>query len=285
MKNILITGASGQVGLEIQQLSEQYPTYKFYFTNKDTLNVINTADIKCFCIKNNIHSIINCAAYTEVEQAENDIQLCNAINNIGTQNLSTVALELNIQLIHLSTDYVFDGTKQTPYTENDATNPLNIYGKTKCMGDRAMKQINPKNSIIIRTSWVYSTFGSNFVKTMLKLADIKEELPIVSDQIGNPTNAANLAKTILDILPNIKNKDVEIYHYSNEGDCSWYEFACEIFHQTQKKCKVTPIASSQYPYKAKRPLYTSLNKSKIKNTFGIEIPDWKTSLQDCLKKL
>ncbi|MGY6649901.1 dTDP-4-dehydrorhamnose reductase [Wenyingzhuangia sp. IMCC45574] len=285
MSNILVTGATGQVGSEIKKLSEQYVQFKFYFTASLDLNITDLAKVKEYCSKHSIDVIINCAAYTNVEKAEDAIEDCFAVNHVGTQNLAIVAKELNLKLVHISTDYVFDGTNSQAYLETDSTNPNNVYGASKLKGEQALKEINPLNSIIIRTSWVYSSFGSNFVKSMLQLAKTKKELKIVSDQVGTPTYAADLAKTILEIVPKIKNTSVEIYNYSNNGNCSWYDFAKEIFSQTATEIKVSPITTSEFPTKAKRPLFSILDKEKIKSTFGITIPHWKESLTQCLKNI
>ena len=192
-------------------------------------------------------------------------------------NFAQIAKDKNIKLIHISTDYVFDGTNHKPYVETDTPNPQSVYGKTKLDGELAMQQINPANSIIIRTSWVYSKFGNNFVKTMLRLAETRDEISVVADQIGSPTNAADLAEAILNILPQVSNETVELFHYSNEGVCSWYDFAKAIFEI--KKFYYTPIRSTQYPTPAERPYYSVLNKSKIKEVYGIEIPYWTDSLK------
>ncbi|ANW96835.1 NAD(P)-dependent oxidoreductase [Wenyingzhuangia fucanilytica] len=285
MNNILVTGANGQLGSEIQNLAKDYKTSHFFFTDVSDLDITNIEKVRDFCTTHQIKTIINCAAYTAVDKAEEQTELCNAVNHIATVNLSTVAKELNIKLIHTSTDYVFNGKNHVPFKENDLTDPINVYGKTKLLGEEAMININPKHSIIIRTSWVYSTYGNNFVKTMLKLSETREQLTIIADQVGSPTYAYDLAKTILEIIPKINNDQVEVYHYSNEGVCSWYDFAYEIFHQTNTNCKVLPIETKDYPTAAERPQYSVMNKSKIKNTFDIEIPHWKTSLANCLKKL
>lgn len=285
MNNILVTGAHGQLGSEINSLKENYADNHFFFTDVKDLDITNLEEIDQFCIQNNINTIINCAAYTAVDKAETDVDLCNAVNNTATEYLATIAKKHQIKFIHVSTDYVFNGINHVAFVENDTPNPINIYGKTKWLGEQAMLKINPKNSIIIRTSWVYSSYGANFVKTMLKLAETKTELNIIADQIGTPTYAYDLAKTILDILPKLSNESVEVYHYSNEGVCSWYDFAFEIFSQTNTACMVHPIATSQYPTPAERPLFSLMNKSKIKADFDIEIPHWKTSLSNCLKKL
>jgi len=247
MNNILVTGVNGQLGSEIKNLAVEYPNYKLFFTSKSKLNITNQNDVAIFCTQNKIDSIINCAAYTAVDKAEEEQDTCNQINHIAVNNLSKIAKTHNIKLIHVSTDYVFNGINHIAFVESDVTNPTNVYGKTKWLGEQAILKNNPENSIIIRTSWVYSSYGNNFVKTMLRLAETKDVLNIISDQIGTPTYAYDLAKTILDILPKINKKDVEIYHFSNEGVCSWYDFAFEIFHQTKTNCKVLPIATKDYP--------------------------------------
>jgi len=282
--NILVTGSKGQLGSEIQELEKDYD-YNFFFTNRDDIDITNKDDIKSFVEKNSINTIINCAAYTAVDKAQNDEINAELANTKAVKKLALVSEELNIKLIHISTDYVFDGKNFKPYTEEYQTNPQGVYGKTKLAGEIQMLKINPKNSIIIRTSWVYSTFGNNFVKTMLKLGKQKDELGVIFDQVGTPTNAADLAKTILDILPNIKNDKVQIYHYSNEGVLSWYDFAKEIMKMAKIDCKVNPIETYQYPTPAQRPHYSLLNKAKIKKEFNITIPFWKDSLDKCLRKL
>lgn len=285
MSNILVTGANGQLGSEIRTLASNYNQYHFFFTTKSDLDITSIDSIREFCTANQINTIINCAAYTAVDKAEEETDFCNAVNNTATANLATIAKEQNIKLIHTSTDYVFNGINHVGFKEDDVPNPINVYGKTKWLGEEALKRINPENSIIIRTSWVYSSFGNNFVKTMLKLAETREQLTIISDQIGTPTYAHDLAKTMLDILPKINNVEVETYHYANEGVCTWYDFAFEIFSKTNTNCKVLPIETKDYPTAALRPLFSVMNKSKIKNAFQIEIPHWKTSLENCLNKL
>jgi len=281
MLNVLITGSRGQVGSEIKQLSSNY-SYNFLFTDKNELDVTNKIYIFNFFDKNNINIIINCAAYTAVDKAEEEQELVNKINNKAVKYLAQVAKEKNIKLIHISTDYVFDGTNFRPYIETDIANPDSVYGKTKLDGEKALLEINPKKSIIIRTSWLYSSFGNNFVKTMLKLGKTKNSLGVVFDQVGTPTYAKDLAKTILDILPKIANESVEIYHYSNEGAVSWYDFAKEIMRMRKTECAINPIETKDYPTPAKRPYYSLLNKAKIKEKFNIDIPFWKDSLRKCL---
>ena len=280
--NILVTGSNGQLGSEIKELSKEY-SYNFFFTNRTNIDITSKENIKDFCQTNNINVIINCAAYTAVDKAESDEINADLINRKAVKKLSLVSKELNIKLIHISTDYVFDGRNFKPYCEEFQTNPQGIYGKTKLNGENEMRDINPKNSIIIRTSWVYSSFGNNFVKTMLRLGREKESLGVIFDQIGTPTYARDLAKVILDVIPKIINEKVEIYNYSNEGVLSWYDFAKEIMRMVKLNCKINPIETFQYPTPAKRPHFSLLNKSKIKTTFNIEIPYWKDSLDECLK--
>ncbi len=280
--NILVTGSNGQLGSEIKAISSNY-SYNFFFTDRNNIDITSKDNIKEFCKTNNINVIINCAAYTTVDKAESDEINADLINRKAVKKLALVSKELNIKLIHISTDYVFDGRNFKPYCEEFQTNPQGIYGKTKLNGENEMRDINPKNSIIIRTSWVYSSFGNNFVKTMLWLGREKESLGVIFDQVGTPTYARDLAKVILDIIPQIQNEKVEIYNYSNEGVLSWYDFAKEIMRMAKLNCKINPIETFQYPTPAKRPYFSLLNKSKIKSTFNIEIPYWKDSLDECLK--
>lgn len=280
--NILITGSNGQLGSEIRELSSNY-SYNFFFTDRNNIDITSKDSIRSFYQTNNINVIINCAAYTAVDKAESDEINADLINRKAVKKLSLVSKELDIKLIHISTDYVFDGRNFKPYKEEFQTNPQGVYGKTKLDGENEMRDINPKNSIIIRTSWVYSSFGNNFVKTMLRLGKEKESLGVIFDQVGTPTYAKDLAKTILDIIPQINNDKVEIYNYSNEGVLSWYDFAKEIMKMAKLDCKINPIETFQYPTPAKRPHFSLLNKSKIKSTFNIEIPYWKDSLDECLK--
>ena len=282
--NILLTGTAGQVGSEVKELSSNYD-YNFFCTTKNELDITNKKDIQSFCELKNINIIINCAAYTAVDKAENNIELADEINHKAVKNLAQIAKDKQIKLIHISTDYVFDGKNYKPYNEDDEPIPNSIYGKSKLDGEKEMILINPKNSIIIRTSWVYSSFGSNFVKTMLKLGKQKDELGVIFDQIGTPTYAKDLALTILEILLAIKNEKVQVYNYSNEGVLSWYDFAKEIMKMAKISCKINPIETYQYPTPATRPHYTLLNKAKIKKDFGIYIPYWKDSLEICLKIL
>ena len=284
MLNILVTGSNGQLGSEIETISSDY-NYNFVFTNKNILNITDKQSIIACIEKNNIDVIVNCAAYTAVDRAETEQKLANQINYLAVQYLSEISKEKNIKLIHISTDYVFDGTNFKPYNESDHVNPNSIYGQSKLKGERVLQEINPSHSIIIRTSWVYSKFGVNFVKTMLKLGNERENLSVVCDQIGTPTYARDLAKTILDIIPKLSNSEVEIYNYSNEGVLSWYDFAKEIMTMAKINCFINPIETKEYPTPAKRPHYSLLNKAKIKKQFNIEIPYWKDSLEHCLKDM
>lgn len=278
MNNILVTGAKGQLGSELNELSKNYLDYNFFFTDFSELDISDFTAVKNFIFENKINIIINCAAYTAVDKAESQTELADAINHLAVANFAILAKENNIKFVHISTDYVFDNTNNKPYKENCEPNPKSIYGQTKLNGELAIQKINPLNSIIIRTSWVYSKYGNNFVKTILRLAKIKDQINVVSDQFGSPTNAADLAKTILDIIPKIDNIDVEIFHYSNEGITNWYDFAKAISKISGKSLKINSILTKDYPTLAKRPSYSVLDKNKIKNKFDLIIPSWEKSL-------
>ncbi len=241
--------------------------------------------LKSFVDEKCINAIINCAAYTAVDKAQSDKESANVINHLATKYLAQIAKEKEIKLVHISTDYVFDGQSFKPYLESDSVNPQSVYGQTKLDGEKVMMDINPKNSLIIRTSWVYSSYGANFVKTMIRLGKEKESLGVIYDQVGTPTYAQDLAGAILEILPQINNEQVQIYHYSNEGVLSWYDFAKEIMKMAKLPCKINPIETKEYPTPASRPHYSLLNKSKIKKAFNLEIPYWKESLRACLEKM
>ena len=284
--NILVTGANGQLGSEIKVVSKDY-LYNFFFTDKDELDITKKEDIEKFIDKNEINLIINCAAYTAVDKAEEEKELADLINHKAVKYLAEISKEKNIPLIHISTDYVFDGKNYRPYIEDDKTNPQSVYGLTKLKGEESFKNSGARG-IIIRTSWVYSSFGGNFVKTMLRLKD-RDELNIVFDQVGTPTYARDLAKAILKIVnkyyEKLNNFKAEIFHFSNEGVCSWYDFAKAIFEIKNIDIKINPIETKDYPTPAKRPHYSVLNKNKIKKEFNIEIPYWKESLKNCLKEI
>ena len=279
MNNILVTGGKGQLGSELKEIAPNYQDYNFLFTDVKDLDITNHAVVAAFIEIYNINIIINCAAYTAVDKAESEPELADAINHLAVANFAQIAKEKNIKLIHISTDYVFDGTNYKPYIETDTPNPQSVYGQTKLDGELAIQAVNPSNSIIIRTSWVYSNFGSNFVATMLSLAETRDEISVVADQIGSPTNAADLAKAILIILSKIKNETVEVFHYTNEGVCSWYDFAKAIFEIKNISIKVNPIETKRYPTPAIRPFYSVLNKNEIKNKFSFKIQHWKESLR------
>ena len=282
--NILVTGSNGQLGSEIQELSSKYD-YNFFFTDRNSLDITDATAVKKFIASNNINAIINCAAYTAVDQAEDDEANADKINHQAVKNIAMLSNEFGIKLIHISTDYVFDGKNFKPYNEDDTTNPQGIYGKTKLDGENIIKEYNLKNSIIIRTSWVYSSFGANFVKTMMRLGSERDSLGVIFDQVGTPTYARDLAKAILDIVPNINSEKVEIYNYSNEGVLSWYDFARDIMDIAKLECQVNPIETKEYPTPAARPHYSLLNKAKIKKDFNITIPYYKDSLKECIEKL
>ena len=285
MFNILVTGGNGQLGSELKEIAPNNLDHNFLFTDVKDLDITNHTTVAAFIESNNITVIINCAAYTAVDKAESEPVLSNAINHLAVANLAQIAKDKNIKLIHISTDYVFDGTNYKPYIDTDTPNPKSVYGKTKLDGELAMQQINPPNSIIIRASWVYSKFGNNFVKTMLVLAKSRDEISVVADQIGSPTNAADLAGAILNLLSKIENTTVELFHYSNEGLCSWYDFAKAIFQIMNNPIKVNAIESSRYPTPAERPFYSVLNKNKIKNKYNMEVPYWRDALKECLNKI
>ena len=284
---ILVTGKNGQLGKSIHKIvTNNEQTDEFVFVGREELDLSSTDSITSYFNHNNFDIIINCAAHTAVDKAEEEAVLANQINHLAVAQLAQIAKMQQAKLIHISTDYVFDGESDKPYTETDATNPINIYGKTKLAGEQALKEIMPTDAIIIRTSWVYSEYGNNFVKTMLRLGKQRDELSVVGDQIGSPTYATDLANAILDTMQNKAFKEVEqetqVYHYSNAGEISWYEFAKEIFELADIQCSVSPITTEQYPTPAKRPKNTLMNKDKIAETFSVNIPDWKESLNTCM---
>jgi len=281
-RSILVTGAKGQLGSEIQALAPNHAGYTFTFADRDVLDLSSEDAIRAYFEEKRFDVIINCAAYTAVDRAESEEGLAFAINHRAVETLAHIAKAKEIALIHISTDYVFDGSNFKPYTEKDPTNPQSVYGESKLAGEEALCAINPANSLIIRTSWVYSSFGSNFVKTMLRLGRERGELGVIFDQVGTPTYARDLATAILTIIPQIVSSSVEIYHYSNEGVCSWYDFAKAIFELSSVECKVNPIETKEYPTPATRPHYSLLNKARIKNSFGITLPYWRDSLTEAL---
>lgn len=277
--HILVTGKNGQLGSEIQALATSYPAFNFIFTGVEDLDVSNTSIVQTYFKKHTIDLVINCAAFTAVDRAEDDTELADKINNIAVKNLVEACLEHDVKIIHISTDYVFDGCNYKPYIETDTVNPKSVYGVTKYKGEQQLLNSRVKG-LVIRTSWVYSAFGNNFVKTMVRLGKERESLSVISDQIGTPTYARDLAKACLDMAsqPEKWPQQSEIYHYSNEGVCSWYDFSLAIMKHKGLSTKVVSIETKDYPTKAKRPYYSVLNKAKIKNQFNIEIPHWEHSL-------
>ena len=286
--NILITGSKGQLGLEIKDLAGNYPKFKFFFGDLPELDIRNSNQLEAFFKRNSVNLVINCAAYTAVDKAEQDKINAEEVNSIAVFNLVRALEKINGKLIHISTDYVFDGNSCLPYNELDKVNPTGVYGHTKRRGELAV--INSGiDAIVIRTSWLYSAYGNNFVKTMLRLGNERDELGVISDQVGTPTNASDLAKACLDILflkgNNTLSKKGRLYHFSNEGVASWYDFSRAIMVLGKVDCDVKPIESKDFPTPARRPHFSVLNKAKIKNDFGIKIPYWRDTLENCLKKL
>lgn len=282
IRNILVTGVNGQLGKAIRKISKDFD-YNFFFTDTESLDITDKNKLKKTVEEKKINIIINCAAYTAVDKAEEEQEKAYRVNAEAVENIANICKKKDILLIHISTDYVFDGKNYLPYQEDDAVNPINIYGKSKLQGEQVIQKIKPK-SIIIRTSWVYSEDGHNFVKSMLKLAKTQNNLKVIYDQIGSPTYAGDLARVILYMIQfPIKNK-VEIYHYSNEGVCSWYDLAKAIFEIKNVNIQVDPITTDMFPTQAKRPRYSLLSKDKIKKHYNIEIPYWRESLKKMLKK-
>jgi len=283
--NILVTGANGQLGSELRQISGNYPNFHFFFTDVDELDITSPYAIFDFFDKNEIQTVINCAAYTAVDKAESDEPAAMRINAVAVEFLANACLKTNATLIHISTDYVYDGCACKPYNEDHFTAPASVYGRSKLIGEKAALTV-PK-SVIIRTSWLYSSFGVNFVKTMLRLGKERETLSVVFDQTGTPTYAADLAQAIMEIVKTAEQNALKtgIFHYSNEGVCSWYDFALEIMQQARLKCAVRPIETKDYPAPAPRPHFSVLNKARIKSVYGLEIPHWKDSLNKCLTEL
>ncbi len=285
---IVVTGAYGQLGSEIKNRIAEYPGWNFVFTDVDSLDITDETAVNTFFSKNKFDFVINCAAYTAVDKAESDTENAEKVNALAPQILSKAARMAKAKIIHVSTDYVFSGTSCIPYSEEDKVTPIGVYGQTKRRGEENVLRENI-DSIIIRTAWLYSVYGNNFVKTMLRLGKERGELNVVFDQVGSPTNAADLAGAILEIIRQTENNPSGfvpgIYHFSNEGVASWYDFALTIFELSGIKCKVKPVTSEHFPTPAKRPNFSVLNKSKIKDTFGIQVPYWKDSLKHCIETL
>ena len=291
---ILVIGKNGQVGQSIQNLvnktsNSNLSDYGFVFVGRGELDLSKARHIQAYFDKNKFDVVINCAAFTDVEKAEVDENDASLINHIAVKEVATIAKKNNMKLIHISTDFVFDGGKREPYIESDKTSPVNIYGKTKLAGEFAAISIMKFNAVVLRSSWIYSEFGNNFVDTIIKNATLKGQLNIISDQFGTPTYANDLAQTIIDILNKDKFNEREmpsaIYHYSNEGECTWFDFAKEIVDILQIDCNLSPITSDDYPQLAKRPKYSVLSKKKISEEFDLNINYWKDSLKSCLQNL
>ena len=291
---VLVTGKNGQLGQSIKKIVDEkkitnLSNYNFTFIGREELNLEYIDSIRSYFDVNEFNIIINCAAYTKVDKAEENQKQANLINHTAVKELATIAKTKNIKLIHISTDFVFNGLNKKPYTENDVTSPLNIYGETKLAGEKALMSISKSDSLIIRTGWLYSEFGNNFVKTILNLAKKNDALDIVSDQFGTPTYAYDLAFLILHIINTDKflqnNKSSEILHYSNEGKSSWYDFAKEIIGISKMSCQLNPIGAKDYPLAAKRPNYSILSSKKVSEEYDVSIKHWKEALKICLKNL
>jgi dTDP-4-dehydrorhamnose reductase len=280
---VLVTGANGQLGLTIKKLSFNYGDIEFVFVTKSQLDITDENCLESFFEKHNFQYCINCAAYTNVDQAERDKDQAFRVNANAVKNLAIVCKQNNVVLIHISTDFVFDGTKGEPYKETDIPNPINVYGESKLKGENYIQSIL-KRFFIIRTSWLYSEYGNNFVKTMLRLGHQNKELRVVNDQIGSPTYAKDLAEVILEIILS-KNNQFGLYHYSNQGAISWFDFSMAIFNFANIPIQVTPIPSSNYPTPAKRPSFSSMNIENTKEKLNIVVPNWKDSLKAVIQKI
>jgi dTDP-4-dehydrorhamnose reductase len=287
MSTILVTGASGQLGSEIRERSARYGGYTFVFTDTGELDITDRDATASFIAELSPSWIINCAAYTAVDKAEEDEETATLINAGGVENIVSALAGSDCRLIHISTDYVFDGTSSVPYLENDAPSPDSAYGRSKLAGEKAA--MNWPQTLIIRTSWLYSSYGNNFVKTILGKAGSAQSINVVFDQTGSPTYAADLAAAILEIISGvIQNRYVfvpGIFNYSNEGVCSWYDLAVEIVSVAGSECKVIPVRSSAYPSRVRRPAYSVLDKSRIRENYSLTIPYWRTSLNNCISKI
>ena len=287
-RKVLVTGACGQLGSEIRRMTAGSDCFIFTdYLPADGIPPLDICDPEAVaaCIADNsVGTIINCAAWTNVEKAEDEPELCRRINCDGVAILADAALQADASLIQISTDFVFDGSKGSPYLETDAPAPLSVYGRSKAESEFIFRT-SGVSGIIIRTAWLYSPYGKNFLKTMLYLGSTRPAINVVNDQAGSPTYSEDLAAVILKLLPLAGEKKGEIYNYSNEGVCTWYEFSCEIMRQAGLPCKVNPVTSSEYPQKAVRPSYSYLDKSKIAAELGLDVPQWQVSLQKCLERL
>lgn len=283
--NILVTGCYGQLGKELQRLAPFNLEHQWFFTDVDTLDITNPDAVEHCFSEHHVEVCINCAAYTAVDQAEDDPETAACVNTLAPQILAETCLKHNALLLHVSTDYVFSGDGTKPYQETDPINPQSVYGKTKAEGERLIHE-SGCNHVIVRTAWLYSSTGKNFVKTMLRLADTHNEINVVNDQRGCPTWAHDLAQAIVLLMNLYGSKPVqETFHFTNEGNITWYDFACAIMDIAKKDCKVNPITTDQFPAKAKRPAYSVLDLSKIKEVTGMTIPHWRDSLTQCIEEL
>jgi dTDP-4-dehydrorhamnose reductase len=283
--NILITGSNGQLGSEFRELEKEYNSYKFFYTDLNELDITNAEKTMQFVKSNKIEAAINCAAFTSVDAAESQKSDAALINATGAKNIATACAKVNALLIHISTDYVFEGKNFKPYTENDTAGPKTTYGKTKLDGEIEVI-FNAKRALIFRTSWLYSSYGNNFMKTIFEKAKKEKELKVVYDQVGTPTYAGDLARAILEIIPKVPQKiRTEIYNFSNEGVASWYDFAHAIVKIKNLDCKIEPVLSKEFQTEAVRPHYSVLNKARVKKDFGVSLPHWRDSLEKCLAKM
>ncbi len=278
-ENILVTGSAGQLGKSIKKISSKFYSFNFFFTEKNELDISNFNLVKDFLTSNKISVVINCAAYTDVDKAENNFELANLVNHLCVANLGILCKRFNIKLIHISTDFVFDGENKLPYTENIKPNPINDYGKTKLMGENKILSLNLRNSIILRTSWLYSEFDTNFVKKIYENMNSNNSISVVDDQIGSPTYARHLSEAILNIIPVISNIKTEIYHFANLGYCSKFDFAHFIIKKINKEIQIKKIKTSSI---VKRPRFSVLNSKKFQEKFNYKILKWETSFNNFL---
>ena len=279
---VIVTGANGQLGQSIQFIASKHQNIEFVYTDFQELDITNIENCKEVFSKHKPNYCINTAAYTAVDKAESESEKAHLINVVGAENLAKICKENNVVLVHISTDFIYDGKKETPYTELDIPNPTGVYGQTKLDGEKAIQQVWEKH-FIVRTSWVYSQFGNNFMKTMLRLASERDTISVVNDQIGTPTNAVDLAEALIKIVTEYSKLNTEhfygIYNFSNEGQCSWYDFAKKIFEINNISINLLPIQTTSFPTPAKRPSFSVLDKTKIKKVFGIEINNWDNSIE------
>lgn len=283
MKSILVTGANGQLGVALQHIADRFDGFEFFFTDVDVLDICDKRQLDDFVGTRDVSIFVNCAAYTAVDKAEDDVERCVRINRDAVRNIGEVATSTGAKVIHVSTDYVFDGTGTRPYRENDTTNPMSVYGKSKLAGEQALQAVCP-DAVIIRTAWLYSETGVNFLKTMLRLGSERDSIGVVADQQGTPTYAGNLAEAIRSVIT-AERFVPGIYHYTDEGMCTWYDFAVKIFKEAGLSCSVKPLATAEYPTRACRPAYSVLDKTKIKTTYDLCIPTWEEGLRSALQAL